>query len=159
MSDAPPADALSLLVYALDEMRETIALIPVADLSRSSARPWWRNVFFAFARSRGEVGAGFAVQYLTENLERSRGHWRQALSLLDQLQNEHSANEMVVQLGDALQAAGLDEVLPRLQDDALPHRIDKTGAHLAAVVATIRECDRVALDARNKLTLQRMRNE
>jgi hypothetical protein len=159
MSDARPPDAVGLLVYVLDEMRETIALIPVADLSRSAGRPWWRNVFFAFARSRGEVSAGFAVQYLTENLERSRGHWREALSLLDELQREHSANETVVQLGDALRAAGVDEVLQRLQDDALPHTIDKTGAHLAAVVATIRECDRLALDARNRLTPQRMRNE
>ena len=88
MSDASPSDALGLLVYVQDEMRETSALIP-----------------------------------------------------------------------DALQAAGLDEVLPRLRDDALPHSFDKTGAHLAAVVATIRECERLAVEARNKLMLQWMRNE
>jgi hypothetical protein len=159
MSNSPSPDALTLLTYALDEMRETIALIPVAELSRSAARPFWRNVFFAFARSRGEVDAGFAVQYLTENLERSRGHWHEALSLLDELQREHSANETILQLGDALREAGVDEVLPRLQDDALPHTVDKTGAHLAAVVATIHECDRILHAARNKLLLQRIRNE
>lgn len=159
MSDARPAGATTLLTYALDEMRETIALLPVADLSRSTERSWWRKLFFAFARSRGEVSAGFAVQYLTENLERARDHWREALSLLDQLQNEHTDNQLVAQLGDALHAAGLDDVLSRLQEDALPHTIDKTAAHLAAVVATIRECDRIALDARNKLTLQQMRSE
>ena len=159
MSDVPPPDALTLLAYALDEMRETIALIPVAELSRSTARPWWRNVLFAFARSGGEVSAGFAVQYLTENLERGRDHWREALLLLDQLQRAHAENGVVVELGGSLRAAGVDEILPRLQDDALPHSIDKTAAHLAAVVATIRTCDRIALDTRNKLTLQRMRKE
>ena len=51
MSDAQPAGALTLLTYALDEMRETTTLLPVAEVSRSLHRPWWRNVFFGFARS------------------------------------------------------------------------------------------------------------
>ena len=159
MGDAPRPDALTLLAYASDEMRETIALIPVADLSRSTTRSRWRNLFFAFARSRAEVSAGFAVQYLTENLERGRAHWGEALSLLDQLQREQGENAVVVELGESLRAARVDTVLPRLQEDALPHTIDKTAAHLAAVVATIRECDRIVHDARNKLTLQRMRKQ
>ena len=159
MSDSASSDALTLLTFALDEMRETIALIPVADLSRSTTRSWWRNLFFAFARSRAEVGAGFAVQYLTENLERGRDHWHQGLSLLDQLQREHAESQAVAQLALRLQAAGLNEVMPRLRNEALPYSIDQVAAHLAAVVSTIRDCDRVALDARNQLTLQRLRNE
>ncbi len=157
--DIQPVDALTMLVYALDEMRETTSLLPVADLSRSTNRPWWRKVFFAFARSKAEVTAGFAVQYLSENVDRARAHWREALSLLGQLQQAHHGNEVVVMLGHELQNAGLDEVLPRLQHSAIPSPISKTADHLAAVVETIRECDRLALDARNKLTLQRMRDQ
>jgi hypothetical protein len=159
MSDEPPAGALTLLTYALDEMRETTALLPVPDLARQATRPWWHNIFIRFVPGKDEVSAGFAVQFLAENLERARAHWREALSLLDHLQRDHSGNEVVVQLGPELRAAGIDEVLPRLGNDALPHSLAATTAHLAGVVATIRECDRLALGARNKLTLQRMRNE
>jgi hypothetical protein len=159
MADAERVDALTTLVYALDEMRETTSLLPVADLSRSTNRPWWRKVFFAFARSKAEVTAGFAVQYLDENLQRARAHWREALSLLGQLQQAHDDNEVVVILGHELQHAGLDGVLPRLQHSAIPTPIARTAAHLIGVVETIRDCDRVALAARNKLALQRMRDQ
>src|SRR5258705_10070379 len=98
MSDAQPAGTSTLLTYALDEMRETIALLPVAELSRSTERSWLRKLFFAFARSRGEVSSGFAVQYLTENLERARDHWREALSVFDQLQHERTDNQLLAQL-------------------------------------------------------------
>jgi hypothetical protein len=158
MNDAQPEGALTLLTYALDEMRETTALIPVPDLARQATRPWWHNIFVRFVPGKAEVSAGFAVQYLAENLERSRAHWREALSLLDHLQREHSGNEVVVQLGSQLRAAGMNEVLPRLGNDALPHSLANTTAHLGGVVATIRDCDRLALEARNKLTLQRMRD-
>jgi hypothetical protein len=159
MSDSPPADALSLLTYALDEMRETSTLLPVAEASRSSRRPWWRNVFFGFARSNSEVTAGLAVQYLGENIDRARGHWREVLSLMSDLQRDHGDNEVVALLGHQLDDAGINEILPKLRHDAIPHPIAKTAAHLEGVVSTIRDCDRLAQDARNKLTLQRMRNE
>lgn len=159
MGDAERVDALTTLVYALDEMRETTSLLPVADLSRSTNRPWWRKVFFAFARSKAEVTAGFAVQYLDENLDRARDHWHEALSLLAQLQQVHHDNEVVVMLGHELQNAGLYDVLPRLQRSAIPTPLARTATHLAGVVETIRDCDRVALDARNTLTLQRMREQ
>ena len=159
MSDTQPAGALTLLTYALDEMRETTELLPVPDLARRATRPWWHNILARFVPGKEEVRAGFAVQYLAENLERGRVHWREALSLLDHLQREYAENEVVVQLGSELRAAGMNEVLPRLGNDALPHSLAKTTAHLAAVVATIRDCDRLAQDARNKLTLQRMRDK
>jgi hypothetical protein len=159
MSDSPSPDALTLLTYALDEMRETTTLLPVAAVSRSIRRPWWRNVFFGFARSNAEVAAGLSVQYLGENIDRARDHWREALSLLNDLQRSHGHNEVVARLGQQLQAAGIDGIRAKLQHDAIPHPVAKTALHLDAVVTTIRECDRLALEARNKLTLQRMRNE
>ena len=158
MSDAQPDSPLTLLTYALDEMRETTTLLPVAEVSRSFHRPWWRNVFFGFARSNAEVTAGLAVQYLGENIDRARDHWREALTLLSDLQRNHGDDEVVSELGQHLQAAGIDGVLAKLQHSAIPNPVAKTAAHLEGVVATIRECDRLALDARNKLTLQRMRD-
>ncbi len=159
MSDAQPASALTLLTYALDEMRETTTLLPVAQVSRSFHRPWWRNVFFGFARSNAEVTAGLAVQYLGENIDRARGHWREVLTLMSDLQRDHGDNEVVALLGHQLDAAGINEVLAKLRHDAIPHPVAKTAAHLEGVVSTIRDCDRLAQDARNKLTLQTMRNE
>jgi hypothetical protein len=159
MSDAAQKDAVTLLAYVLDEMRETTNLLPVAEAGRSLHRSPWRNLFFGFARSKAEVTAGLAVQYLGENIDRARDHWREAMSLLDELQREHGANEIIARLALQLRGAGLDGVLPRLQHDAIPRPIAKTAVHLEEVVATVRECSRVVLDARNKLTLQQMRNE
>jgi hypothetical protein len=147
------------MILALDEMRETVTLLPVAEAGRSLHRPWWRNVFFGFARSKSEVAAGLAVQYLGDNIDRARGHWREALSLLDQLQRAHSDNDLVVILGQELADAGLDDVLPKLQHSAIPHPIAKTAVHLAGVVATIRNCDHLIVSARSKLAVQRMRND
>ena len=154
-----PSDALTMLVYALDEMRETTALLPVAEVSRGQNRPWWRNLFFGFARSRAEVSAGLAVQYLGENIDRARTHWRDALTLLADLQRTHATNEVVVTLIDDLRGAGLDTVLPRLQHDVIPNPIAKTAVHLTAVVETIRNCQRLAVAARSTMLLQRMRDD
>jgi hypothetical protein len=158
MPEPASPDALTLLILALDEMRETTTLLPVAEAGRSIHRPWWRNVLFGFARSNAEVTAGLAVQYLGENIDRARDHWRGALSLLDQLQRAHSDNELVVVLGQELDLAGLNDVLPKLQHSAIPHPIAKTAVHLGDVVATIRNCDHLIVNARSKLTLQRMRD-
>ena len=158
MTDAVPSDALTMLVYALDEMRETTSLLPVAEVSRGQNRPWWRNLFFGFARSRAEVTAGLAVQYLGENIDRARSHWREALTLLADLQRTHATNEVVATLIDDLRGAGLDTVSPRLQHDAIPNPIAKTAAHLTAVVETIRSCQRLAVAARSKLLLQQVRD-
>jgi hypothetical protein len=159
MSDAAPSDAMTMVVYALDEMRETTTLLPVAEVSREQNRPWWRNLFWGFARSRAEITAGLAVQYLGENIDRARAHWREALTLFADLQRRHATNEVVVTLIDDLRGAGLDTVLPRLQHDAIPHPIAKTGVHLAEVVDTIRNCQRLAVSARSKLLLQQVRDD
>jgi hypothetical protein len=158
MSDALSPDAVTLLVHVLDEAHETTTLLPVAEAGRSMHRPWWRNVFFGFARSNAEVTAGFAVQYLGENIDRARDHWREALSLLGQLQRDHSDNELVAVLGKELQTAGLNDVLPKLQHSAIPRSIAKTAIHLGGLVATIRNCEHLIVDARRKLILQRMRD-
>ena len=159
MNDEAPSDALTMLVYALDEMRETTTLLPVAEVSRGQNRPWWRNLFWGFARSRAEITAGLAVQYLGENIDRARAHWREALTLLADLQRTHATNEVVVTLIDELRGAGLDTVLPRLQHDAIPHPIAKTAVHLTAVVDTIRACQRLSVAARSKLLLQQVRDD
>jgi hypothetical protein len=159
MNEPAQRDAVTLLVYALDEMRETVALLPTTGLARSTTRPWWRKVFFGFARSKAEVSAGFAVQYLGENIDRARGHWREVLSLIHELQHGHHDNAEVSLLIEDLQIAGLYDVLPQLQHDAIPHPLAKTIEHLSEVVDTIRYCDDIALKARSKLLLQRMRNE
>jgi hypothetical protein len=159
MSEAAQRDAVTLLVYALDEMRETTSLLPDKDLSRATKRPWWRNVFFGVIRSKAEVSAGLSVQYLGENIDRARGHWREALSLIHELQHAHHDNAEVSLLVEDLQIAGLYDVLPQLQHDAIPQPLAKTTAHLSAVVATIRHCDDITLKARSKLLLQQMRNE
>jgi hypothetical protein len=163
MSDAVPPDALTLLAYTLDEMRETASLLPDKDLSRATTRPWWRNfifgVFVGVVRSKAEVSAGLSLQYLGENIDRARDHWREALSPLRQLRLDHPNNDLVNALLDDLDRAGLDDVLPQLQHDSIPQPIARTAAHLAGVVATIRHCDDLILKARSKLLLQRMRNE
>ncbi len=159
MTDEAPSDVLTMLVYAVDEMRETTTLLPVAEVSRGQNRPWWRNLFWGFARSRAEITAGLAVQYLGENIDRARAHWREALTLLADLQRTHATNEVVVTLIDELRGAGLDTVLPRLQHDAIPHPIAKTAVHLTAVVDTIRACQRLSVAARSKLLLQQVRDD
>jgi hypothetical protein len=155
-SSAGP-DALALLVTAIDEMHQTTSLLPVAEASRSSTRSWWRNVGMLVARGQAEINAGNALQYLADNLERARQHWREALSSLDELQRLHHDNEVVAALTRQLHGAGLNDVLPRLQLDAVPRPTAKAAAHLAAVVDTIHSCEHYATTARNKLNLQRMR--
>ncbi len=159
MSDAPPSDALTVLVYAVDEMRETTNLLRVADLGRSKRLPWWRNLWSWVARSGAELSAGFAVQYLAENIDRAREHWREALSLIRELQRAQPDNAVVTELVVDLHRAGIDDVLPKLQHAAIPYATSEAAAHLAGVVDSIRECDRLALGARSKLMLQRMRDE
>jgi hypothetical protein len=151
-------DALTLVVYALDEMRETTSLLPVTDVARSYRRPWWRNIFFAFARSRSELSAGFAVQYLDENLDRARAHWREAVAHIGDLATYHSDNELISPLIAELRDAGFGQVLSQLDDDAIPRPMSETAVHLGRLVDRIRYCERIAQDARKTLTLQRMRD-
>ena len=154
-----PADAVMLLVHAVDEMRETTNLLRVADLERSTRRSWWRNIWSWLASGGAEVSAGFAVQYLTENIRRSRGHWSEALALIIELQQSLPDDEVVAGLVVDLYRAGWDDVLATLQPNAIPRSTADAGAHLAGVVGTIRECESLASSARSKLLLRGMRDE
>jgi hypothetical protein len=151
-------DAGTLMVYAVDEMRETTNLLRIADLGRSRELPWWRNAWSWFARSGTELDAGFAVQYLAENVDRARQHWREALSLIGELQRAHPEMAVVIGLVDDLCRVGMGDVLPKLQHAAIPYSNADAAAHLSGVVDVIRECDRLVLGARNQLMLQRMRD-
>jgi len=158
-SSPPEPDALTLVVMAIDEMHQTTALLPVAEASRSLNRSWWRNIGMLFARSvsGAEVGADNSLQYLAENVDRAQQHWREALSSLSELQRLHTDNEVVASLVEQLPNAGLNEVLPQLDVEAIPRGTAKAAVHLAAVVDIIHRCEHLAAGARNKLNLQRMR--
>ena len=156
MGEVSTDQLLTWLTEVLDEMRETRNLLPAAELTRTSQRRGWRKVVYAFARSRGEISAGYAMQYLTENTARARDHWREALAALAEIER---AGEQLALLSEDLRAAGVDEVLPRLRSDAIPYATAQAATHLSEVVATIRDCEEVVVAARNRLVLQRSRDQ
>ena len=159
MDEAPTPSALSLLDYLLDEIRETSALLRIADLARSGQRPWWRSFTFGLIRSPTEVSADLGLLYIGQNIDRARDHWREALSLCEQLDRVLPTSDVLARLAPQLTGAGLGEVLPQLQHDALPSPVKEMAAHLAGVVDKIRECDRLVVAARSRLMLERMRDE
>jgi len=156
MGEVSTDQLLTWLTEVLDEMRETRNLLPAAELTRTSQRRGWRKVVYAFARSRGEISAGYAMQYLTENTARARDHWREALAALAEIER---AGEQLALLSEDLRAAGVDEVLPRLRSDAIPYATAQAATHLSEVVATIRDCEELVVAARNRLVLQRSRDQ
>ena len=155
---ADQADPLTELLYIIDEMRETTNLIRVQETLREGHRPWWRTFLFAFIRTGRDASADLAVQYLGENIDRARDHWREALRMLGELRSHSTTDDFVMLLDRELQSAGLNDVLPRLAHDAIPGPRKQAGEHLSAVVDTIRRCTQLVLGARNQLTLQRMRD-
>jgi len=155
MGEVSTDQLLTWLTEVLDEMRETRSLLPAAELTRTSQRRGWRKVVYAFARSRGEISAGYAMQYLTENTARARDHWRETLVALAEIER---AGEQLALLSEDLRAAGVDEVLPRLRSDAIPYATAQAATHLSEVVATIRDCEELVVAARNRLVLQRSRD-
>ena len=156
MGEVSTDQLLTWLTEVLDEMRETRSLLPAAELTRTSERRGWRKVVYAFARSRGEISAGYAMQYLTENTARARDHWRETLVALAEIER---AGEQLALLSEDLRAAGVDEVLPRLRSDAIPYATAQAATHLSEVVATIRDCEELVVAARNRLVLQRSRDQ
>ena len=156
MGEVSTDQLLTWLTEVLDEMRETRNLLPAAELTRTSQRRGWRKVVYAFARSRGEISAGYAMQYLTENTARARDHWRETLVALAEIER---AGEQLALLSEDLRAAGVDEVLPRLRSDAIPYATAQAATHLSEVVATIRDCEELVVAARNRLVLQRSRDQ
>jgi hypothetical protein len=159
MDETPARSALSLVDYLLDEIRETSGLLRVADLARSGERPWWRTFTFGLVRSPTEVSADLGLLYIGQNIDRARDHWREALSLCEQLDRVLPASEVLSRLYPQLTEAGLHDVLPQLQHDAIPSPVKEMNVHLAGVVDKIRECDRLVVTARSRLLLERMRNE
>jgi hypothetical protein len=147
------------LIELLDEMRETRELLPAAQLSRTSQRRGWRKVVYGFARSRGEISAGFAMQYLTENTGRARDHWAEALSILGDIERGESNEDLSARLVADLDRAGVHTVLPRLRSDAFPYSTADVATHLSGVVATIRDCEQIVAASRSRLTLQRLRDQ
>ena len=157
MAEASTDQLLTWLTEVLDEMRETRNLLPAAELARTSQRRGWRKFVYAFARSRGEISAGYAMQYLTENTARARDHWREALASLGEI--ERAAGDPLAELLEGLRAARVDEVLPQLRSDAIPYATAQAATHLSEVVARIRDCEELVVAARNRLVLQRSRDQ
>ncbi|HZX56801.1 MAG TPA: hypothetical protein VFE86_19090 [Ilumatobacteraceae bacterium] len=156
MDDASGGKLLTQLVEVLDEMRETTNLLPAVELARTSQRRGWRKFAYGFARSRGEISAGFAMQYLTENLGRARDHWRDAVSMLSAIEGAGVERELMTRMIEDLNAAGVDEVLPLLRSEAIPYAASAVATHLSLVVATIRDCEQVVAAARSRLARQRL---
>jgi hypothetical protein len=159
MDDASSGHLLLRLTEVLDEMRETKELLPAAELSRTSQRRGWRKFVYGFARSRREITAGFAMQYLTENTGRARDHWNEALSTLGDVDRSGVEHELIASLMHDLDDAGFNGVLPRLRSDAIPYSTAQAARHLSEVVATIRDCEQLVTAARRRLTVQRLRDE
>ncbi|HEX2784904.1 MAG TPA: hypothetical protein VHN36_15075 [Ilumatobacteraceae bacterium] len=159
MDDASAPSAFTLLDYLLDEIRETSGLLRVADLARAGKRPWWRTFTFGLIRSPTEVSADLGLLYVGQNVDRARDHWREALSLCEQLALVATSSDVLTRLDQQLEEAGLLEVLAHLQHDAIPSPVKEMTAHLADVVDKIRECDRLVVAARSRLMLERMRDE
>lgn len=157
---APPApSALTVLDYLLDEIRQTSGLLRVADTARTSRRPWWKTFVFGLIRAPTEVSADMNLLYVGQNIDRSRDHWRQALAHRADLQRIEPRSDVITRLDADLTEARMDEVLPRLRHEAIPSPVKAMTAHLAGVVDTIRDCDRLVLAARSRLLLERMRAE
>jgi len=158
MLETPAAGgALTILDYLLDEIRTTGGLLRVADLAKKGRRPWWRSVSFGLTRTPTEVSADLGIQYIGQNIDRAREHWRKALVHCDELSEMFPTNDIVVGLVVGLKDAGTGSVVPMLQHDVIPGPMSELAKHLASVVDTIRECDRLVVAARNRAILQRLR--
>ena len=143
------------LSYVIDEMRETTNLLRVQETLQEGHRPWWRNFLFAFIRVGREATADLAVQYLGENIDRARDHWREALRIVDEMLGDEFGEQLSRDLNDA----GFRSVMPRLAHDRIPGPRKDAAAHLTDVVSTIRVCSQLVVNARNQLTLRKLREQ
>lgn len=143
------------LAQIIDEMRETTNLLRVQEVVKEGEAPWWRNLFFSVFRLGREVTADLAIQYLGENIDRARDHWREALRLVDQLLDDDFGELLSRELNDA----GIRSVMPRLAHDRIPIPRKEAAAHLADVVSTIRACTQLLVNARNQLMLRKLREQ
>ena len=151
MAAAASPDALALLVTAVDEMRETTSLIPVARgvaLARIDRGSSNFGMLFARSFSSSEVNAGQrdAVPRRQRRATLAQ-HWREALSVA-----RRSATPAQRQRGRrrawqrSCRPPDWTDVLPRLELEAIPRPTNKAAVHLAAVVETIHDCEHLASD-------------
>ena len=155
MSDAPPVAVLTLLAYAIDEIRETRDLLRVS-LAGLARRRGWRHLFGWVVGTRDVLTAGLAVQYLADNLARARDHWRAELGYLADLCAAADTSPLLRRLADDLEHAGVDHIMAKLGDDAVPRDRPRAAAHLEDTLRRMSECERILTEARNALMLQRM---
>ena len=159
MGEPAAPTSLSLIDYLLDEIRATSSLLRVADLARGARRPWWRSFVFGLIRTPTEVSADLGLLYVGQNIDRARDHWREALAHCEQLKALLPESDVIRRLDQQLSEAGLHRVIAQLQHDAIPSPVKQMAVHLATVVDSIRECDRLVVEARSRLLLERMRGE
>lgn len=154
---AEPRPAITVVDYLIDEIRQTSGLLRVADAARAAKRPWWRTFALNTVRTPTEVSSDLDMLYVGQNIDRARDHWREVLAHRAELRRLTPPSEVIARLDADLGEAGIDDVLPRLQHDAIPVPVKAMTLHLATVVDTIRECDRLAVAARSRLLLEQMR--
>ncbi len=150
-----PASVAVLLTMLIDEMHETTALLRVLESARPATRPWWRTV--RIITTQQDILAGFAAQYLGENIKRACDHWRAVLSLVEQLRMSAQPDDRIAILADGLKTAGLFDVLPQLGHGVIPGPPAQAATHLAAVVDRIRDCNRLTVRTSALLALDEMR--
>jgi hypothetical protein len=159
MSDAPPPDFVAMLTYVLDESREARDLLRISQAGLARRSQGWREKFGPTVRTGKGIASGLSAQYLGENMFRARAHWRAGMGYLRDVVAVASTNENVRLVEDELRRAGVDGVMPKLADEAIPYDRKKAATHLQAVLDQMSDCDDVIVKARSKLLLQRMRNE
>lgn len=156
---ATAAEIVTLLTYALDENRESRELVRVSHAGLVHRSAGLRRRLDAVIRTTNGFAAGQAVQYLRENLERARDHWRTGQAHLAELHAAHPDNERVQVLQDELCRAGMSEIEPLLSIDAVPPGRKRAATHLGAVLSRMTECDQIVSSARGELMLRRMGND
>ncbi|MEY2581082.1 MAG: hypothetical protein QOE09_931 [Ilumatobacteraceae bacterium] len=157
--DTTPSEIVTLLTYVLDENREARELVRMSHSGLVHRSIGLRRRLDAVIRTRGGFAAGQAVQYLGENLERARDHWRTSLAHLAELQASYPDNERVQVVHEELRRVGVQEIEPLLALDALPPGRTRAAAHLEAVLTRMSDCDQAVAGVRSELMLQKMRND
>jgi hypothetical protein len=133
MTEAHQASPLTLLTWIVDELRETTGLLRAPEAAKDVRRPGWRSAFFGAVRSASEVSGGQSIQFLGENIDRARDHWRTVVGFLDRLWVADVDSPTIARLRADLQAAGANEILPRLAHDAIPSGASQASTYLAAI--------------------------
>ena len=154
----PPPDFVAMLTYILDESREARDLVRISQAGLARRSQGWRETFGQSVRTGKGITSGLSTQYLGENMFRARAHWSAGLGYIQDVVAFGSANENLRPIEDELRRAGVDEVMSRLADEAIPHDRKRAATHLQAVLNQMSDCDAIIVKARSKLLLQRIRD-